>query len=73
MPKPTDKTRPLRSASDPPEKKLRDVVCDFPEATLEAIIDVERSGRARRVPGTTVAVAPVADLRRLRQLERLKR
>jgi hypothetical protein len=39
-------------------------------SVAQVVRDVELHGRARRVPGRKVAVVPLADLRRLRQLER---
>lgn len=39
--------------------------------SLSAVVaDVDASKRARRVPGRAVAIVPLADLRRLRRLER---
>lgn len=55
------KTTKVRSSRTPVRKRV----------SLAAVVaEVESSKRPRRVPGRNVAVVPLADLRRLRKLER---
>jgi rRNA-processing protein FCF1 len=42
-----------------------------PQTTAAVIREVEQTGKARRLPGRRVAVVPLSELRRLRQLARL--